>query len=206
MHNIHHSIYSATRVRRFGLASAIGALSLLCATDVKAQLNSDFGARVGVEKRFLTGRSSAARDATFGPELRLDQHFALLPLVRAGFYGGYSLSLQNASLRHQLAVGAHVRGFVPLAIPSLKLHLGVGVGLLHVLSNVSVSDVSKLRHGNCLDVPIDFGVQYRIRKPFDIGAQVGTRFAAFCGGQAYSSGQGKDTFALSLAVSGSVEF
>jgi hypothetical protein len=202
-----HTAHSFNRRRQLtGLAFGLTTLFALAPKTAQAQLNSDFGARVGVEKRFLTGRSAVVRDATFGPELRLDQHFALLPLVRAGFYGSYSLASQNATLRHQLAAGVHMRGFVPLAIRSVRLHLGVGLGLLHVLSNVAVSDVSKVRHGNCLDVPVDFGVHYRVRKPFDIGAQLGTRFAAFCGGQAYSLGQGKDTFALSLAISGSVEF
>jgi hypothetical protein len=188
-------------------ALMFGAVSLLAARPAEAQLNSDIGLRLGVEKRFLTGRG-AAPDATPGPDIRLEQHFALFPLIRAGFYGSYSFAFQSSLIRHQMALGAQFRVFAPIPLPRLRLFLNVGTGVLHIeaLRVATGTEARGFRAGNCLDVPVDVGVSYRIKKPWEFGAQLGPRFAAFCGGRAYDNGAGKDTITLSAAVTGSVEF
>lgn len=172
-----------------------------------AQLHMDFGAEAALDKRFLTSRGPGRGDASFGPALRLTGHLALLPLIRVGLYAGYALSPQDDELRHMLSGGTEARIFPPLGIPNFRPFVLVGFGYQRTFAYGT--------SGGCLETPLGIGASYRVRKPFDVGAILGSRIGFACGGPLYtatsvtgatsSTAAGQDRFGLSLGIMASLE-
>jgi hypothetical protein len=222
-----------------GAIGAVGVIGAVLVTSRTAHaegapLHWDLGAELGVEKRFLRDRPPVGSgDASFGPTFRGTAHLALLPLLRVGLYGSLGLSpVIDASTRFQWAAGADIRILPPLPfmMRDVRPFLFVGVGYLRTSTPSFVARVpeGEVRtsgaSGGCLDIPAGLGATYRVRKPFELGATLGTRFAAFCGGETYRdaptyavpnvpdsrfvvrASPGKDIFALSLGVIANFEF
>jgi hypothetical protein len=216
------------------VASVIGVTVTVTAYAVPAyaQLHWDVGAEAAVEKRFLRDTpAEGTGDASFGPLVRVTTHVAFFPLARLGLYGSLGFSpVSGGSLRTQVGGGMDIRLTPPLSLGlrNFKPFLFLGAGYIRTVTpgytvRLPAGEArTSLASGGCLDIPIGLGATYRVRKPFEVGAVLGTRFAALCGGDTYATAPkytvfadaaqtgkatlGKDSFALSVGLLANFEF
>lgn len=153
----------------------------------------------GVNKRFLT--SKAGDDAGFGPALALDGHVALFPLLRVGAYVTGELSPQGGlPMREMLAAGARVKITPPWPRGNARIYATLGVGYVgvyapsYVLSLPSpsgrVDTTVDGAGGGYLEIPVTFGVLYKVRKPLFLFAELWARFGMGFSGSYYGGGGG----------------
>jgi hypothetical protein len=206
----------------------------LRAPEAWAQAHWDLGAETAIEKRFLRDLPpEGTGDAGFGPLVRVTGHVAFFPLLRVGLYGAFELSpVSGGPLRTQVSGGLDLRLTppLPLGLRDFRPFLFFGAGYMRTFTPGSALKIAgaevttKAASGGCLDVPLGLGATYRVRKPFEIGAVLGTRFAALCSGDTYPDAPkypsvsppesavlpraalGKDIFALSLGLLANFEF
>jgi hypothetical protein len=160
-------------------ALVAGAISLLLPATAAAQLHWDASAQVGVMKRVLSDRPAGAEDAGFGPVGQLSGHVALLPLVRVGGYFGHDISPRggSASARDLTWGGARVKIMSPWPRGSLRLWLFGGFGYAGVYQR-STSTGGVVVHGaggSHFEVPFGIGASYKVRKPWEVCAELGMR-------------------------------
>jgi hypothetical protein len=164
------------------LAAAPIALSLvLFASRAGAQLHWDASAQVGVMKRNLVDRptGSRARDATFGPAGELAGHVALMPLVRLGAYFGHDISpfQGDVSARDITWGGLRAKIMSPWPRGDVRAWLFVGFGYAGVYQR-STSSAERVVHGaggGFFEVPFGLGASYKLRKPWELCAELGGR-------------------------------
>jgi hypothetical protein len=191
------------------------ACALAAAAPARAQVHWDSSAEVGVEKRFLNAKPAGAADAGFGPVARVGAHFALLPLIRVGGYGSFAFSpITGASARLLYGGGLELRLVPPIRLPSMHAYVFTGIGYMG--ARATARDGAPAAGGGCIDVPLGFALSYRVRKPVEIGAALGSRFSAACNGSLYNDSAtpapnarspyaGTDIFALNLSLLFNVE-
>ena len=177
-------------------------LLLLVPRTAFAQIHWDASAQLGAMKRFMTERPRGADDASIGPMGQLTAHIALLPLVHVGGYLGYEISPlpDPAAARNITTMG--VRGKV--AIPmSGDFHAwgfaGFGLALVHQQAyaihnfpyvtgagTVSPKEASiDEAGGHFFEIPFGLGVAYKLRKPWELCAELGARIGIAHTGSVY---------------------
>jgi hypothetical protein len=219
----------ASRVFALFAACAASAAALLYSAPAEAQLHVDVGAEVGVMKRFLGGRLSGNPDAGFGPVAEIHAHVAVLPMLRAGVYLEHDISpISGVSARQITAGGLRAKWLPPFVRTDQYytwLYFGLGYAGVYMPSFhtqvPSSSDPTRLvdasiggSTGGFVDVPIGVGFAYKLRKPWELTVELGTRLGFFHGGAAYdgptgsipgypglaTDAPGNDVFALSLSI------
>jgi hypothetical protein len=209
----------------------------LAPRDAGAQVHWDAALSAGVAKRFLSEKPPGGGDAMFGPVLDLQGHVALLPLVRVGAYahGEISPTESVAPARLLFSGGVHARIHSPWPHGAWRLWLGAGFGYaaahapgytqtvtlppdpLRPSGSVTVSVAPS--GGGFFDVPVSIGVAWRPRKPFQLFAELGSRFGFAFSGSLYGenggratndptiviASEGKDVFALFLTLGVAVD-
>jgi hypothetical protein len=216
-------------------AGASVAFALTIATsDARAQLHVDASAQVGAMKRELTSRPPGSKDAGFGPVAQLNVHFALIPLVRLGAYVGHDISPVSGdpSARDLTWGGLRAKIMSPWPRGALRAWLFVGFGYAGVYQRstsaprnfpgppatptVRADAVVQGAGGGFFEVPFGIGASYKLRKPWELCAELGLRPAFGHSGSVYgdpgpqvtSAGRptgnalplGKDSFAVGLTV------
>ena len=185
-----------------------------------AQIHWDASAQVGVMKRVLTSRPAGGENAGFGPVAQLTGHLALLPLVRVGGYFGHDISPVGGerSARDLTWGGLRAKLMSPWPRGALRAWLFFGFGYAGVYAR-STSTPGAVVHGaggSYFEVPFGFGASYKLRKPWELCAELGMRAGFGHRGSTYeapgptrsSAGQadehvppaGTDRFAIGLTV------
>ena len=215
---------------------ALGAM-LLVAGRAEAQLHWDVGAKGGVSKRFLSSRPPGAPDAGLGPEAEVEGHVAVLPMLRAGLYAAYDRSpVTGIAARNIMAAGLHVRVNAPWPRDPFRGWVYLGFGYAGVYAP-SYETTLLVQHdpampasptrttvqgsgGTFFEVPVGLGVAYKLRRPWELTLELGTRVGFGWSGSTYTSGAvalpdgapaqqiqqtGNDSFAVLLSLGVSCE-
>jgi hypothetical protein len=200
-----------------------------------AQLHYDVGAEVGTMRRILLKRDPnlSGTDATFGPDLELHAHVAVLPMLRAGIYVGHDMSPEK-SLRQITSFGLRAKLMPPILCGNWRAWAFAGIGYSIVYSPSyhatyqiptptnpnNAQDVAfDGESGQFLEVPLGIGLGYKLRKPWELTAELGTKIgfgfsdnlynAAGGTGQGYPQLEvtpiGYDTLAVYLLVGVSLD-
>lgn len=181
-----------------------------------AQVRWDVGAELGVIQRATTGRDSAAPAPAPGPEGELHAHIALIPMVRVGGYVAHDISpTPGLPARETTEAGLRAKLSPPLFSGAWRgwIFLGIGYARAYLPSHEatvpgSVPPADALAPGACggiLDVPIGVGMGYKLRRPWEIFAELGGRIGLAFSGDLYRRTEGEpyggqDSFAVSLSV------
>jgi hypothetical protein len=224
-------------MRRLLACSTLASAVALAPTEAAAQVHWDASLSAGVAKRFLSDKPAGGGDAMFGPVLDLQAHLALLPLLRVGGYahGEISDTQSAAPPRDMFAGGVHARVLSPWPHGVWRLWLGLGFGYAAVHAPGYTQTVTlppdPLRPsgpttatvassgGGFFDVPLSVGVAWRPRKPWQLFAELGSRFGFAFSGTLYGENggratndptiviapEGKDVFALFLTLGAAVD-
>jgi hypothetical protein len=153
-------------------------------------------------KRFLADRPAGTDDVGFGPAGQLTGHLALLPLVHLGGYFGHDISPLpgDGSSRHITFGGARVKGMLPWVRGSARAWIFAGFGYAGVYSpsydtvfsfadgegNVTRRPVRvQGAGGGFFEVPFGIGASYKLRKPWELCAELGARMGFGHGGSVY---------------------
>lgn len=196
------------------LAALAVALSLFVVTSrAGAQIHWDASAQLGVMKRVLTDRQNGDPVAGVGPAGQLTGHVALLPLVRVGGYIGHDISPFNdgaLSARDITWGGLRAKIMSPWPRGDVRLWLFVGFGYAGVYQrSTSLGPNSYMRGagGSFFEVPFGLGASYKLRKPWELCAELGARAGFGHTGSVYGhgvpkveDGPGTDSFAIGLTV------
>jgi hypothetical protein len=227
--NFKGGTFRAVRISAALLASAVLAASLGVSAPAHADgVHWDLSLGAGVNKRFLIDK--AADDAGFGPAASLEGHIALFPLLRVGAYVTGELSPQGGvPMREMLAAGARVKITPPWPRGNARIYATLGVGYVGVYApsyHLSLQTTGGTRvdgtidgsGGGYLEIPVTFGVLYKVRKPIFLFAELWSRFGMGFSGSYYGGGSGgrsivtpgfegqvvapagKDLFTIGLAV------
>ncbi len=212
----------------FRAAVTLLALTATAAT-AQANVHGDVGVSGGVARRFLGGGDG---DAKLGPMVQVTGHLAFLPLLRVGAYVSHDASPNDgpAPARQITSLGLHLQGVPPLFRGDFRMWIFAGFGYARVyapsyhqtLTLTPDGQTSPVRQdvlvegsgGGHFDVPIGIGAGYRVRKPLEITAELGTRLGFGFTGSVYDgraavapnfsnleiNSLGKDRFALFLTV------
>jgi hypothetical protein len=204
--------------------------TLLFPAGAYAQLHWDTAVQAGAMKRFLSSRDSGVPDAGLGPVFQLEGHIAIFPLLRAGAYVTHDISpVDGISARQISSVGLHLRlgspwprdpwrtwafaglGYAGTYAPSYHTSLRLSSDPTQPATDASVQGAG----GGFFEVPLGVGVAYRLRKPWELMAELGTRLGFGFSGSVYTSGavafpsgnasqqivpSGNDSFAILLTV------
>ncbi len=174
---------------------------LLLPRAASAQLHWDASVQVGAMKRFLVERPQGGEDAGFGPVAQLTAHVALLPLVHAGVYAAHDISpLAGPAAARNITSGG-IRG--KMAIPlrgNLRAWGFLGFGFAGVYSQSydlrafpvqsGSGTVPRDAHvegagGHFFEVPFGIGASYKLRKPWELCAELGARVGFAHAGSVY---------------------
>jgi hypothetical protein len=172
----------------------LGALALLLVPSIaRAQVHWDAAAQVGVMKRVLGDRPAGGEDAGFGPVGQLTAHVALLPLVRVGGYFGHDISPMGGvtSARDITFGGLRAKLMSPWPRGALRAWLFVGFGYAGTYArstsaprvfpgdaaNPAVTSDATVHGagGSFFEVPFGLGASYKLRKPWELCAELGMR-------------------------------
>jgi hypothetical protein len=197
---------------RHALAALGLALPLvLAASHAQAQLHADASAELGFMKRDLQHRPSGNPRAGFGPAGQLTAHIALMPLVRVGAYLGHDISpfeddstvgaARSPSARDITWGGLRAKLMSPWPRGDARVWLFVGFGYAGVYQRsttttagfpgpggaVSVQRVVHGAGGGFFEVPFGFGASYKLRKPWQLCAELGARAGFGHSGSVYEA-------------------
>lgn len=172
--------------------AGLGALTL-ATSSAQAQVHWDASAQAGVMKRTLANRPAGGKDAGFGPVAQLTGHVALLPLVRLGAYVGHDISPMggDASARDLTWGGLRAKIMSPWPRGALRAWLFFGFGYAGVYGRstsaprnfpgppgtpaVRADAVVQGAGGSFFEVPFGIGASYKLRKPWELCAELGSR-------------------------------
>jgi hypothetical protein len=172
-----------------------------------AQVHWDASVQLGGMKRFLAARPTGTDDVGIGPVGQIAAHLALLPLVHAGVYVGHDISPMPdpAAARNITFMGARGKVQLPLTT-DLKGYgfLGFGFALVTqqafdfpgfpyvsagggtVRKDATVDSAG----GHFFEVPFGLGVAYKLRKPWELCAELGARVGFAHAGSVYDELRG----------------
>ncbi|MBX3230435.1 MAG: hypothetical protein KIT84_03125 [Labilithrix sp.] len=166
---------------------------LLAAGRASAQVHWDASLEAGATKRFLTRRPAGVKDTLLGPSAQLASHVALLPLVHVGAYLGGDVSPQaGARTRFFGDGGLHLKGIIPFFPRGTRGWIFTGFGYAGMGQG--------RRGGGFFEVPFGFGASYKLRKPWELFAELGGKVGFAHWGSAYAGGNTIDRLALGLSV------
>lgn len=181
---------------RRGLSLAVlGAFVGLTPSVAHAQLHWDASAQVGATKREVVDRPPGGENGGVGPALQLTGHVALLPLVRIGGYLGHDISPMqgDTSARDITFGGLRAKIMSPWPRGALRAWLFVGFGYAGVYgrsttgprmfpgppgnSSATVTTEATVHGagGSFFEVPFGLGASYKLRKPWELCAELGMR-------------------------------
>lgn len=221
-------------VRILALAGLLAGGLLAATTPAHAQVHWDASAQVGVARRVLSNRPVGGEDAGFGPIGQLTGHVALLPLLRFGAYVGHDISPMGgaSSARDLTSGGLRAKVMSPWPRGALRAWLFFGFGYTGVYArsttgprvfpgppgSPSVTNEATVQGagGGFFEVPFGIGASYKLRKPWELSAELGMRAGFGHSGSVYedpgpevrSAGRadtnalpaGKDRFGIGLTV------
>jgi hypothetical protein len=181
--------------------------ALLCAllataSPAEAQVHWDASAQAGAMKRFVADRPPGARDASVGPAFQLAAHVALLPLIRVGGWVAHDLSPLggDAAPRSFTSGGVRIKGMSPWPRGALRAWLFAGFGYAGVYAPSYRTSLpaavegapaeGALVHGAggaFFEVPVGIGASYKLRKPWELSAELGLRTGFGHSGSVYET-------------------
>lgn len=187
---------------------AVGLAVSLAASPARAQIHWDASAAVGVMKRNLVDRptGSVGRDATFGPAGQLTGHVALVPLVRLGAYFGHDISpfQGDVSARDVTWGGVRAKIMSPWPRGDVRSWLFVGVGYAGVYQRSTSLEPGVIpgAGGSFFEAPFGIGASYKLRKPWELCAELSGRAGFGHTGSIYErpGSYGTDRFGFGLTV------
>ena len=185
-----------------GLAGALAVSVVLSVRPAHAQVHADLSAQAGLMKRFFT--SAAGGQPAFGPTAQLTGHVALLPFVQVGGYFGHDISPLPgvAAARDVTFGGLRLRTGIPLPGAQVRTWIFVGFGYAGVYSRsysttLAVPDglggttpqrgTVEGAGGGFFDLPFGVGASYKLRKPWELCAELGMRVGFGHSGSVYES-------------------
>jgi len=211
-----------TSTRRWA-GGPVACAVLFAAGAAAAQVRWDAGAQVGVMQRVVAGSDVGPPGP--GPVGELHVHVALVPLVRVGPYVAHDIAPEpGAPARETTEGGLRAKLTPPWLSAPWRLWAFAGVGYARVYEpshhapavsfgggapvDVTVPGVG----GGLLEVPFGVGLGYRLRRPWELFAELGARVPVIATGDVYAQPpcgcqvpRGKDAFALSLSVGVSLD-
>jgi hypothetical protein len=199
-----------------------------------AQVHWDASVQLGGMKRFLVERAPGTDDVGFGPTGQLAVHLALLPLVHAGVYVGHDISPlpDPAAARNITFMGARGKVALPMS-GDLRAYGFLGFGFALVTqqgfeypgfpyvgpagTTVRKDATVESAGGHFFEAPFGLGASYKLRKPWELCAELcarvgfahsGSVYDELRGAQVKSAGEvdqnltsaGIDRFALGLTL------
>lgn len=184
---------AAHESRRGAFAGALLALlvALLVPRAASAQLHWDASVQVGAMKRVLVERPPGSDDAGIGPVGQLTAHVALMPLLHVGGYLSHDISPLpgDAAPRNTTAGGLRAKAAFPLS-SRVRAWGFLGFGYAGVYAQ-SYDRTLELRTGggastrrdvhiegaggSYFDLPFGIGASYKLRKPWELCAELGAR-------------------------------
>lgn len=184
------------------LAFSITLLAVLASPrEAAAQLHWDASVQVGAMKRFLAERPAGSEDAGFGPVAQLTAHVALLPLVHAGVYAAHDISPLGGHAAARNVTSGGIRGKMTIPLHGNVRAWGfLGFGLAGVYAQSydlpgfpvqgGAGTVARDAHvegagGRFFEVPLGLGVSYKLRKPWELCAELGGRVGFGHSGSVY---------------------
>jgi hypothetical protein len=186
-----------------------------------AQVHWDVGAELGVMDRLATGRDVSMRAPTPGPAGELHAHVALVPMVRIGAYVAEDVSPRpGLPAREATEVGLRAKVSPPLLSGPWRawVFLGLGYARAYEPGHDAVVPGSAPpaetpvagAAGGILDLPIGVGIGYRLRRPWQIFAELEARVGMAFWGALYERAEGapyggQDSFAVSLSLGVSLD-
>jgi hypothetical protein len=185
------------------------------------QLHWDAGFELGVMDRVTAGRDLTAPAPTFGPAAEVHAHVALVPMVRVGAYVAEDISpLRGLPAREITEAGLRAKVSPPLLSGPWRswVFLGLGYARAYAPGHGEVAPGSTPpteAHvpgavGGVLDLPVGVGIGYRLRRPWQLFAELEGRVGLAFWGPLYqrAAGEpygGQDSFAVSLSVGVSLD-
>ncbi len=192
-------------------ALAVALPFALVSSRAGAQVHWDASAELGIMKRDLLHRPSGAPQAGFGPAGQLTAHVALLPLVRVGAYIGHDISpfasdgsaggsALAPSARDVTWGGLRAKLMSPWPRGDARVWLFVGFGYAGVYQRSTSTTVGfpgpggvateRVVHGaggGFFEVPFGLGASYKLRKPWQLCAELGARAGFGHSGSVYEA-------------------
>lgn len=168
-----------TRVIACMTAFALALVFFLTPSVARAQVHWDASAQAGIMKRVIVDRPSGGENAGFGPAAQLTAHVALLPLLRFGAYFGHDISPIEgpASARDLTWGGVRAKIMSPWPRGAMRAWLFVGFGYEGVYGRSTTASGSTIHGagGGFFEVPFGIGASYKVRKPWELCAELGMR-------------------------------
>jgi len=158
----------------------------------------DAGVELGAAYRLTTGQSAGVPAPIPGPAGELHAHVALVPMVRVGGYLAFDVSpVPGFPVREIAEAGLRAKLSPPLLSGAWRDWLFVGVGYARAFAAGE--------GGGFLDLPVGVGIGYRLRRPWELFAELEGRVGLAFAGPLYDKSapgpyEGHDSFALSLCV------
>jgi hypothetical protein len=182
--------------------TALTAALLVFAERAAAQptpVHWDLGAEAGVMKRFTNSADASAPNPGFGPAFEIHGHVALVPTLRVGAYVAYDISpASGIASREFLSGGLRLRFLPPWPGGRIRSWLFAGAGYVASYAPSYASTVSNVNPGTpptavrvegvgggYVEVPLGIGMSYKVRKPWELFAELGTRLGFAFGGSMY---------------------
>jgi hypothetical protein len=168
-----------------------------------AQVHWDVGAEAGVMKRILTRPSTNDPDGGFGPVIEIHGHVAVLPMLRVGLYLGHDIAPVSGEAARQITYGGlRVKFTPPLLRDPWRTWVFAGFGYAGVYGP-SYHTTLQLSHdqsqptmptdtlvegagGGYFEVPLGVGAAYRLRRPWELTAELGARLGFGFTGNLYN--------------------
>jgi len=219
-------------MRKLALVLVLVCAGILVPRIASAQIHWDASAQLGVMKRFLGDKPPQGEDTGFGPTGQLTAHLALLPLIHAGAYLGHDISPSPGDTARNITwTGLRAKANLPIGTTKIRAwaFAGFGIALVYQQSvqrtlNVPLPGTTQSQArevtiqgagGRFFEIPFGVGASYKLRKPWELCAELGARFGLAHGGSVYEQGAqitapgiinqnaqpfGVDRFALGLTV------
>lgn len=183
------------------------AIAILFPRISAAQLHWDASVQLGGMKRFLVERAPGTDDVGIGPTGQIAAHLALLPLVGAGVYVGHDISPlpDPAAARNITFMGARAKVGLPMS-GSFRAYGFAGFGLALVTqqgfdyagfpyvgpagTTIRKDATVESAGGHFFEVPFGLGVSYKLRKPWELCAELGARVGFAHSGSVYDELRG----------------
>jgi hypothetical protein len=191
---------AVTSLRALLFPFIVGGWLLLAARPASAQLHWDAGLDAGGSARL---RTSGTDKTGFGGLVGLKAHWALLPLVRVGAYVDQEVSSTGEpSARRYTSFGGRIKLTPPLGSDAYRAWIFLGFGYAAVYSSsfesvdqgvdpsgrpITTKTSAFGAGGGFFEIPVGIGGAVRLRKPWELTAELSGRFGLGTTGSLYAS-------------------